>query len=114
MNFTPRRQQLLLLILLVAGAGLRLMFYLEFSDTDLSRVPLLDAETYHKWAVKLAAGDPGWHETYWMGPLYPHWLALVFLLFGVSMHAAEALQLVLTLLNLWLVHRVALRLMETS
>ena len=114
MNLTPRRQLLLLLALLLAGAALRLMFFLEFRTTDLSLVPLLDAETYHEWAVKLASGDPGWHETYWMGPLYPHWLALVFVIFGLDMHAAEALQLVLTLLNVWLVHRVALRLMETS
>ena len=111
---SPRTWRLLLLAVLVVSAVVRLVFFLEFRDTDLSVVPLLDSETYHHWAVRLAAGDPGWHETYWMGPLYPHWLALVYLVFGVSMHAAEALQLVLTLLNVWLVHRVALRLLTAA
>lgn len=111
---TPALRRYLLPALLLAGALVRVLFYREFSATDLSLVPLLDAETYHDWAVRLASGDPGWHETYWMGPLYPHWLALVFVAFGVNMHAAEALQLVMTLLNVWLVHRVALRLMQTS
>lgn len=110
--FTTHR--LLLILVLVLSAGLRLAFFLAFRESDLSKVPLLDAETYHEWAVNLVSGNPGWNETYWMGPLYPHWLALVYFVFGVSMHAAQACQLVLTLLNVWLVYLFARRLLETS
>ncbi|MCP4573420.1 MAG: tetratricopeptide repeat protein [bacterium] len=106
--------RLVLGVILLASAGLRLAFFLAFREADLSKVPLLDAETYHEWAVNLVSGNPGWNETYWMGPLYPHWLALVYYVFGISMHAAQALQLMLTLLNVWLVYVFARRLLETS
>ena len=58
---------------------------------------LLDAETYHEWAVRLVGGDPGWNETYWMGPLYPHLLALVYAAAGPRIVVALALQLLLIL-----------------
>lgn len=106
--------RLLLGLILVISAALRLAFFLAFRESDLSKVPLLDAETYHEWAVNLVSGNPGWNETYWMGPLYPHWLALVYFVFGISMHAAQALQLLLTLLNVWLVYVFSRRLLETS
>ena len=106
--------RLLLGLILLVSAALRVAFFLAFRESDLSKVPLLDAETYHEWAVNLVSGNPGWNETYWMGPLYPHWLALVYFIFGISMHAAQALQLVLTLLNIWLVYVFARRLLETS
>ncbi len=95
----------LLLGLLVFSALVRIAFYLELKDTDLAAVPLLDSQTYHEWAARLVAGDWGWHETYWMGPLYPHLLAVVYVIFGIGSQAALVLQLGLSLLNIVLLHR---------
>ena len=98
----------LFLALLIFSAAVRLAFYLELKGTDLAAVPLLDSQTYHDWAARLVAGDWGWHETYWMGPLYPHLLALVYVIFGVGSQAALVLQLALSLVNIVLLHRFAL------
>ncbi len=103
------RQHLALGLLLLAGAVVRVLFFLELKDTDLARIPLLDSQTYHEWAARLVGGDWGWNETYWMGPLYPHLLAVVYALFGVGSQVALVLQLAMSLLNVWLCHRLALR-----
>ena len=52
-----------------AARILVLFFFFQLRGTDLATVPLLDSETYHDWAARLVAGDPGWNETYGMGPL---------------------------------------------
>ncbi len=98
----------LFLALMIFSVAVRLAFYLELNDTDLAAVPLLDSQTYHEWAARLVAGDWGWHETYWMGPLYPHLLAVVYVIFGVGSQAALIGQLGLSLLNVFLLRRFAL------
>ena len=100
--------------LLAVATAIRLVFLLEIAHTDLVAVHLLDADTYHTWALRLVAGDPGWEETYWMGPLYPHLLALVYWLFGADGVAAQAIQLLMTVLNIFLVHRLALALLRAG
>ena len=102
-----RTRNHLLLSLLLFSAAVRMFFFFQLRGTDLAAAPLLDSETYHDWAVRLVAGDWGWNETYWMGPLYPHFLALVYLVFGVDGPAALIIQLGMSLLNVWLVYRFA-------
>jgi len=96
---------------MVFSAVVRVAFLLELWGTDLAAVPLLDSDTYHQWATRLVAGDWGQNETYWMGPLYPHLLAVVYFVFGVGSKAAFALQLAASLLNIWLLRRFTLRLL---
>jgi tetratricopeptide (TPR) repeat protein len=102
-----RTRQHLLLSLLLFSAAVRMFFFFQLRDTDLATVPLLDSEAYHEWALRLVAGGWGWNETYWMGPLYPHFLALVYLGFGVEGHAILLIQLGMSLLNVGLVYRFA-------
>lgn len=104
----------LLLALLAVAAAIRLVFLLEIARTDLVAVHLLDAETYHTWALRLVAGDFGWEETYWMGPLYPHLVAVVYRLLGPDGVAVQAVQLAATVLNVWLVHRLATALLRSG
>lgn len=100
-----RTRNHLLLSLLLFSAAVRMFFYFQLRGTDLAAVPLLDSETYHDWAARLVAGDWGWNETYWMGPLYPHFLALIYLGSKVGSQAALLIQLGMSLLNVWLVFR---------
>ena len=102
-----RTRQHLLLSLLLFSATVRMFFFFQIRGTDLAAVPMLDSEAYHEWALRLVAGDWGWNETYWMGPLYPHFLALVYLGFGVEGHAILLIQLGMSLLNVGLVYRLA-------
>ncbi len=110
---TNREKQFLGALMLVSAA-VRQVFYFQITGDDLAAVPLLDCQAYHDWAARLVAGDWGWHETYWMGPLYPHLLAVVYAIWGVGSHAILLLQLALTVLNIWLVHRLARNLMAAG
>jgi tetratricopeptide (TPR) repeat protein len=94
---TPK---VVLALILAFSAVVRLLFFFQLSATDLVSVPILDSQTYHDWAVRLVNGDPGWGETYWMGPLYPHLLAVVYLVFGAGGAAISALQLLLSMVNI--------------
>lgn len=101
---------LALALLLLVGAIIRLAYYWQVRDDAFFRVPYLDALSYDEWARRLARGDWGAGEPYWMGPLYPHLLAAVYAVFGPGGPAPQLLQWGLTLLNVWLAWRLARRL----
>ncbi len=105
---TSRHRQILLAIL-AASLAHRAWYWLEVRGTRLWTVPYLDAHDYHAWARALVAGDWGVGEPYWMGPLYPHLLAVSYLLFGVGSEALLVGQLLLSVLNVWLVWRLGRR-----
>jgi len=92
-----------LALILIFSAVVRVVFFFQLAGTDLVTVPMLDSQDYHDWAVELVSGNPGWGQTYWMGPLYPHLLALVYLIFGTGGMAISALQLMLSVVNILLV-----------
>ena len=99
----------LLAALLVIGLALRLWYWLQIRDTDLFTVPYLDCHDYDQWARALVSGDWGLGQPYWMGPLYPHLLALSYAVFGVGSAALLLGQWLLTLLNIVLVYRLGRR-----
>jgi len=105
----PRPALMALAAVLVYAAAVRAVFWFQIAGSELAAVPVLDSLTYHEWALALASGDWGWHETYWMGPLYPHLLALTYKLFGPRIPVALALQLALSWFNVLLTWRLARR-----
>ncbi len=104
-----RRRRYALVALLAVAAAVRLACWLALRDEPIFRVPQLDAATYDEWARALAHGDFGVGRPYWMAPLYPHLLALVYLVCGTGITAPQLLQLALNLLTVWLVWRLARR-----
>ncbi len=99
-----------LYLLLLLGAAVRLWFFSDLHDHPLAAVPLLDSQTYHEWAADLVRGDWGRDHSYWMGPLYPHLLAVAYKLFGIGSAVALLLQLALSLFNVYLVFVLGRRL----
>jgi tetratricopeptide (TPR) repeat protein len=108
--WTGREAILLGLLLLVAGI-MRASVWAALGHQDVFRIPFLDSLNYHQWAQRLAAGDWGRGEPYWMGPLYPHLLAVTYAIFGSSGVAPRLIQLALTLLNVGLLHLLGRRLL---
>ncbi len=102
-----RTEKRLLVLLLAAAATIRLAFFLTIKDTDLANIPLLDGQAYQEWALQLLSGNWDWYHTYWLGPLYPHLLALIYLVTGPHILVPLGLQLLLSVLNIWLVFRLA-------
>ena len=105
----PPRSRVLLSILLTVGFGLRIWYWGSIRHSYLYTVPFLDSETYDTWARALASGDWGRGQPYWMGPLYPHLLALCYAIFGSGSEVAMLGQWALTLLNIILVYTIGRR-----
>ncbi len=104
-----RRVRLLLLFALI----LRVVVALDLWANDpLTRVLISDPAYYDAWARALAAGEP-FHagRAYWLPPLYPHALGLLYRVTGGALHATIAVQLgvglVTTALVVLLCERVA-------
>ena len=106
---TPTVSRRLLAALLLIGLALRLWYWLQVRDTYLFTTPYLDCRDYDQWARALIAGDWGQGQPYWIGPLYPHLLALSYAVFGAGSPAMMLGQWALTLLNIVLVYQLGRR-----
>ena len=88
-------------LVLILAALVRLLTGLDlwFSD-PLSRVPLSDPAYYHAWASAIANGE-GFRENapYWLPPLYPWVLSVVFRFAGPAIGAVIILQYLLGLFS---------------
>lgn len=75
----------------------RWLYLLQASGHPLHGTPfvLLDSLHYHNQAQAILAGEWIGTTPYFLGPLYAHVLALIYALFGVSMSAVFAVQVLL-------------------
>jgi tetratricopeptide (TPR) repeat protein len=65
---------------------------------------------YDSWARRIAAGEWLGNDVFFMGPLYPYFLAVVYFLFGPSQLAAVAIQFLIGSVSCALVYLVARKL----
>ncbi len=66
----------------------------------------LDAKYYDEWARRLLTEGLQGKDPYFMGPLYPHVLALVYKIGGVSFGGMRLIQVVLSTATVALVHQL--------
>ncbi|HKW14151.1 MAG TPA: tetratricopeptide repeat protein [Candidatus Krumholzibacteria bacterium] len=70
------------LVILVVAFVLKLVFVLQTRDALYIKVPIMDARDYDQMAQQIAAGNLMRHQAFFMGPLYPYFLGLIYSLFG--------------------------------
>lgn len=98
--FRLRSSWVLLAAVLLLGFALRVVH--AFDAVQLPYNYISDASRYFEWAEKILGGrDPS--LVYHQSPLYPHFLALVFSLFGASVKAVLLVQAVLGTTSCFLV-----------
>jgi tetratricopeptide (TPR) repeat protein len=67
------------LLLVIAFATLERVVFLASTWTDpVFRIPYLDGAFYHAWARSLATGQGDFHGPYFLGPLYPRFLSVLY------------------------------------
>lgn len=93
-----------------AVTAARLLFLLTTRDDPVFRVPYLDGAFYHAWARSLAEGRGDFQGPYFLGPLYPHFLALLYRMFGPEPMAVRVVQAALGIADALLVFALAQRL----
>ena len=78
--------------LFVGTFFLKLVYVIQSSGALRVTVPIMDSEYYYNMAVDILEGGYIRNEAFFMGPLYPYFLALVFGIFGKSIAIVRVLQ----------------------
>jgi tetratricopeptide (TPR) repeat protein len=89
---TSRRRWLV--ILFAAAFVLKLVYIIQSAEALHVRVPVMDSQYYDETARDIAAGRVLRREAFFMGPLYPYFLSLVYLLFGRDFMIVRFLQII--------------------
>ncbi len=69
----------------------------------------LDAKYYDEWAQRILREGLQGKDPYFMGPLYPHVLAVLYAVFGRSLDAVRAFQIGMSVATVGLLHLLARR-----
>lgn len=77
--------------ILILGLALRIAFYKQFMATPFYGHPLLDARYYDDMGRAVASGKIIQDMAFFMGPLYPYLLGILYALFG---HSADIYRIV--------------------
>ncbi len=89
-------------------AGLALLFrwiHLAFVwNSDLLRIPIIDSAFYQLWASNIASGKFVGEGIFFMSPLYPYMLGLLYSIFGVNAGIALIFQTLLGAATVYLVY----------
>ncbi|MBM3329039.1 MAG: tetratricopeptide repeat protein [Calditrichaeota bacterium] len=87
-----RTETLYLGIITFAALVLRLTHLAIVRSADFVRQPIIDAAFYHAYAMQIAAGDLVGEGVFFMSPLYPYLLGLIYALFGSDPGRAMVIQ----------------------
>lgn len=87
-----RRTTFYFAALVALAALLRVIYTLTSRQSPFFDHLDLDTKFYDSWARQIAAGDWMGRDVFFMGPLYPYFLALVYKAFGPSLLAAKLVQ----------------------
>ena len=94
------------LLVIVSLSFILRILYLYLFAQDLFFNTFSDAATYNLWAEKIIAGQ-GPHPPFFMSPLYPYLIALVYLIFGKSITLILLLQVFLDTATTYIIYRMS-------
>jgi len=100
-----RKEIAAVLAILVAVAIFKVVYILQYkANIPYYSAPIVDSAYYNAWAMKVAKGIGYGREPFYMAPLYPWLLGMLFRVAGPSIPIAYAIQLGIGLCNLLLVY----------
>jgi Flp pilus assembly protein TadD len=79
----------------VCAFTLRCLYLWQISDTPFFDLRLGDADAYHEWARRIAAGDWLGDGVFYQAPLYPYFLAVLYRTIGDGVLAVRLVQALL-------------------
>ncbi len=109
------REGLALASILLGALALRLLQLQQIHRNDpFFALPAVDGKVYHEWALALAGGDWLGREVFFLGPLYPYFLGVLYALApaGQEILTAKLVQSLLGVATCALVWRLGRRLFD--
>jgi tetratricopeptide (TPR) repeat protein len=108
---TGRSRDLRPILVFLVAYAVRFLHVLEMRRAPFFDVPLVDGPNYFRTAATIASGSIlAGHEVFWQPPLYPYFLALLFVTVGTGMTAIYLVQAALGSLSCALVYLIGRRL----
>ncbi|HTW90432.1 MAG TPA: tetratricopeptide repeat protein [bacterium] len=85
---------------------MRLWFILGMRGNPFSTVgpQMLDSYYYHRWAIEIISGNFWGSDVFFLRPLYPYLLALIYAVFGRHVFAVQFIQTVLATISCLLLY----------
>jgi 4-amino-4-deoxy-L-arabinose transferase-like glycosyltransferase len=83
------------LSIFVAALAVRLLYLHQAGSLPSFEFPIVDARSYHEWALSIAAGDWLGDRVFYQAPAYPYFLATLYTIFGADLATAYVSQAVL-------------------
>lgn len=107
-SFNPFEHRLIWLIAISTFAILfRVIYFIQnIHNNPLFHDPISDAGVYYNWAKDIIEGTPSHSGVFYMAPLYPHILSLIYKVSGVSVSAAVIFQHIIGIFSLFLVYLI--------
>jgi tetratricopeptide (TPR) repeat protein len=105
--YLERHYTLLLIVTIAIIVAIRASYFSTLSTSIFFKSPILDSKLYDWWAMKIASGQWLGNDAYFMGPLYPYFLGIVYLVIGHNMLGAAAIQLLIGAASIMLVFLTA-------
>lgn len=88
----PSRERLVALGLLAMAAALRLVHLLTVRDAPFFSILYIDPLMYDEWGLRIASGRLLSEQPFFLDPLYPYFLGLIYATLGHSYFAVAAVQ----------------------
>ncbi len=113
---TRKRKNYALFITLGLTLLLRILFILEVRHLPFATVSpqIVDAWAYHRWALEILKGNFWGSEVFFLRPLYPYLLALLYALFGPKVIVAQLFQALLATISCFLLFRITEKLFNAT
>ena len=80
-------------LVFATALALRLLYLSDIVSMPFVVHPIVDAQAYDEWALRIAAGDWWGQEAFYQAPAYPYFLASIYTIFGHDLLVAHALQM---------------------
>ncbi len=95
------------LLIFIFALLLRLLYLLQSETVDpVFFHPIMDALYHHEWAISIVKG--GWlgKDAFFRAPLYPHFLSLLYRIFGANLLVPRIVQCIIGSLNCILISKI--------
>ncbi len=99
----------MLIAIFFLSLAIRLIYLYQLQATPLFGFFAADSYHYHKFALRMAAGDFAFKQVLYISPLYPVFLLLTYVFFGRSFLAVAFLQIILDSLTAVFIYLICLK-----
>lgn len=106
--YFDRRESLILLWIVGFGFLLRLLFITETQNTPFVQYLFSDSQIYNNYALNIAQNND-WigKDAFFMSPIYPYFLAVIYKIFGQSTYLIRLLQVIISTITIFLIYLIS-------